>query len=406
MPAAALLCLLIALAAPAAAAAQAPARPFGSHPAGLGPGTSAPRFPAAERDGVAAAAYDAWARRYLEPACAPGEWRVAAGPDAPAHTVSEGQGYGMVVVALMAGHDPAARERFDGLARYALGHPSRVDGRLVAWAQDARCRDVEGGDSATDGDLDAAYGLLLAHAQWGSGGALDYLGAARRMLAGILAEDVHPGTDLTLLGDWTARGAPRHWHASRPSDWMLGHFAAFAAATGDARWTAVRAAHLRVIRRLQGRTGLLPDFVRTRGRVRPAGPGFLEGRDDGRYSWNACRTPWRIGTDAAAGGDPRSRAAAARMSRWARRRTGGRPARIRAGYTLGGRPLVSYGSMAFTAPFLVAAMSERGAAARHWRDRLWRAVAAAPAEGYYPDSIRLQSLLVASGNWWTPSPQA
>ena len=50
------------------------------------------------------------------------------------------------------------------------------------------------------------------------------------------------------------------------------------------------------------------------------------------------------------------------MSRWARRRTGGRPGRIRAGYTLGGKPLVRYGSMAYTAPFAVAAMSDPAAA--------------------------------------------
>ena len=367
----------------------------------LAAGTLQPRVAQAELDRVTAAAYDDWAARYLEPACTPGEWRVNAGPEAPAHTVSEGQGYGMVIVALMAGHDAAAQERFDGLARYALAHPSSGDDRLVGWAQDARCRDVEGGDSATDGDLDAAYGLLLAHAQWGSGGAIDYLGAARRMLDGILAEDVHPGTGLTTLGDWTAPDNRRYWFSTRPSDWMLGHFTAFAAATGNARWSAVRAAHLRLIRRLPGRTGLLPDFVRTNGRARAAGPGFLEGKDDGRFSWNACRTPWRIGVDAALSGDPGSRAAAAKMSRWARRRTEGRPGRIRAGYTLGGKPLVRYGSMAYTAPFAVAAMSDPGG--QGWLDRLWGAVAAAKPDGYYPDSIRMQSLLVVSGNWWSPS---
>ena len=174
---------------------------------------------------------------------------------------------------------------------------------------------------------------------------------------------MHPDTNLTTLGDWTAQRQPAYWHATRPSDWMLGHFSAFAAVTGEPRWNAVRAAHLRLVRRLPGRTGLLPDFVRTNGRARPAGPGFLESRDDGRFSWNACRTPWRIGTDAALSGDARSRAAAAKLSRWARRRTGGRPGRIRAGYTLGGKPLVRYGSMAFTAPFAVAAMSDSGGAA-------------------------------------------
>jgi hypothetical protein len=92
-----------------APASAAPAHPFGSHPQPLAPGTLQPRVDPAERDRATAAAYDAWAARYLEPACEPGRLRVRAGRDAPAHVVSEGQGYGMVIVALMAGHDPAAQ---------------------------------------------------------------------------------------------------------------------------------------------------------------------------------------------------------------------------------------------------------------------------------------------------------
>jgi hypothetical protein len=176
-----------------------------------------------------------------------------------------------VIVALMAGHEPEAQVRFDGLARYALAHPSRIDQRLPAWAQNRRCRDVKRAVSATDGDLDIAYGLLLAHRQWGSKGAIDYLGVARRTLAGILAEDIHADMHLTTLGDWTRPDRPWYWNGSRHSDWMLGHFSVFAAATTDPRWTVVRAAHLRQIRRLPSRTGLLPDFVRTQPRVRPAG---------------------------------------------------------------------------------------------------------------------------------------
>ena len=203
-----------------------------------------------------------------------------AGPDAPAHIVSEGQGYGMVIVALMAGHDPAAQERFDGLARYALDHPSSVDERLVGWAQDARCRDVEGGDSATDGDLDAAYGLLLAHAQWGSGGAIDYLGAARRMLDGRPRRGRAPAH-----GPDDARRLDR-----RPSNRGTGARRArrtgcSATSAPSPRPPATRAGTRCARRtsaadpaRCRGRTGLLPDFVRTDGRARPAGPGFLESK--------------------------------------------------------------------------------------------------------------------------------
>ena len=390
------LLLLLALAVPGTAAAAEPARPFGSHPQPLGAGTLQPRGGAAALDRATADAYDAWAARHLEAGCERGQLRVRAGPDAPAHVVSEGQGYGMVVVALMAGHDPEARPRFDGLSRYLLAHPSDTDGRLMAWAQDARCRDVQGPDSATDGDLDAAFGLLLADAQWGSGGAIDYRAAALRMLGGIADEDLHPRTGLPTLGDWTSPGEPRYWRATRPSDWMPDHLRAFAAATGDPRWAASRRAVLRLAGRVAGRrTGLLPDFVV---RSRPARAGFLEGPGDGHFSWNACRTPWRLGTEAALYGG--GRALVRSVSRWARRKTGGRPARVRAGYTLRGRALTRDRSLAFTAPLAVAAMSDPGA--QRWLDRLWARLAAAPSEGYYADSIRLQSMLVVSGNWWVP----
>ena len=43
-----------------------------------------------------------------------------------------------------------------------------------------------GDDSAFDGDCDMAYGLLLADAQWGSTGDIDYAAELTTVLAGIL----------------------------------------------------------------------------------------------------------------------------------------------------------------------------------------------------------------------------
>ena len=45
-------------------------------------------------------------------------------------------------------------------------------------------------------------------------------------------------------------------------------------------------------------------------------------------------------------------------------------------------------------------MSDPGGQA--WLDSLWDAMASGPPEGYYADSIRLQAMLVVSGNWWAP----
>ena len=78
------------------------------------------------------------------------------------------------------------------------------------------------------------------------------------------------------------------------------------------RYAAISALQTRYSRR----TGLLPDFVVTSedGSPIPADGEVLESSHDGDYSYNACRTPWRIGFDAIVSGDSRSLAAARRMN--------------------------------------------------------------------------------------------
>jgi endo-1,4-beta-D-glucanase Y len=50
-------------------------------------------------------------------------------------TVSEAMGYGMLITAFMAGHDPEAKKYFDGLYRFYKKHPSKNNPRLMAWCQ-------------------------------------------------------------------------------------------------------------------------------------------------------------------------------------------------------------------------------------------------------------------------------
>src|ERR1044072_216140 len=75
----------------------------------------------------------------------------------------------MLISALMAGADPDARDVFDGILRYVLAHPSSGHPDLHAAQQDGAGRDVGGANSATDGDLDTACGLLPGDRQWGAG---------------------------------------------------------------------------------------------------------------------------------------------------------------------------------------------------------------------------------------------
>ena len=126
--------------------------------------------------------YDAWKARYLKQACGAGplrrRWRRRRAGNL---TVSEAHGYGMLLAALMAGHDPARADRSStACTRYFRDHPSGITPSLMAWYQNKSCENVEGTDSASDGDLDIAYALLLADKQWGSCGAIDYRGEAQQ----------------------------------------------------------------------------------------------------------------------------------------------------------------------------------------------------------------------------------
>jgi endo-1,4-beta-D-glucanase Y len=385
-------------------------RPFGTHPMAYAPGSVLPgHLSQPALDAAVAGFYDAWKAEYLVQACGPGRYVVLTQTSAGNLTVSEGHGYGMMLLALMAGHDPDAQSLFDGMYAYFREHPTATHDHLMSWNQNTSCSDVQGNDSATDGDLDIAYALLLADKQWGSCGRVDYLAEAGEVLADVLDGEVDPTQSFPYLGDWVTPGSPPYDDSTRSSDFMTGHFASFASVTGSAAWTDLRDSLYGIVSSLQAShsagTGLVPDFVvDPDGTPSPAPAGFLEGATDGKYSYNACRVPWRLATDFVTNGDARAKAALDTLNAWIRTRTANDPEAIDAGYeldgdTIGGR---DYPSMAFIAPFGVGAMVN--ATNQSWLNDTWDLVAATPlsAEGYYENTLKLLSMVVMSGNWWAP----
>jgi len=392
------------------APAAEPAHPFPTHVTYAADSIRPDRRTQAQLDDDVRAFYDRWKRDFLKPAGtdAAGRtlYRIAFGKKGKktTRTVSEGQGYGMVIVALMAGHDPDAHTIFDGLHDFALAHPSTLDARLMTWEVPVK----EGADSAFDGDADIAYALLLAHAQWGSDGRVDYAAAARTRLAGILASTIGPQSRLPLLGDWVeSGGAKENQWTPRSSDFMPGHFRAWARFTGDPVWNAVAVNSAHVIDTLQvnfsPQTGLLPDFiVDAKTAAKPAPSKFLEGMEDGDYSYNAGRVPWRLGADALLNGDAASAAQARRISAWAFKATGGEPKKLSGGYHLDGTPLAGgdYFTTFIAAPIAVAAMLDPSNTL--WLNALYNSIRTTH-EDYFEDSVTLHCLLVISGNFWDPT---
>jgi endo-1,4-beta-D-glucanase Y len=368
------------------------------------PGTLRPSVSQSAQDSVLGKYYAFWKTNFLTTKCGTGTYAVLS-KDADHSFVAEGEGYGMTIAALMANKDPDARKIFDGILKFVKAHPSVNDRDLHAAEQDANCKSVNGSDSATDGDLEIAYGLLIADKQWGSTGTYNYKAEAVRIINGIKRSEVNGSTKFPLLGDWGNDAGYKN--SSRSSDWMPGHLRAFKAATGDSFWDQVRTRQETAVSQLQSQyapnTGLLPDFVvNTNSTPKPAPANFLESAYDGKYSWNACRDPWRLGVDAVTVPGSAAKAQVAKMTTWIKSKTGSDPAKIGSGYSLAGAATESGEHPCFTAPFAVAAMSDPGSQA--WLDKLWTRISTTSLDStdYYGTGIQVQVLIILTGNFTAP----
>jgi endo-1,4-beta-D-glucanase Y len=361
----------------------------------------------AAMDQAVLAHYDKWKTVYVRTTGGQGSWIKY---DNTNSTVSEAHGWGMVIAAYM-----GDKLLFDEMLRYAKAHPSANAPNLIAWKQTLTgnvMKSVEGIDSATDGSLDVAYALLLADKQWGSAGATDYRSEALAVTRDILAHEVEPASSILMPGDW-AQGADRQH--TRPSDFMTSHVLAFARAdpANATKWSAVydRIAATVNYQFANGSaaTGLMPDFMVAAGANFLPVPGkYLETSHDGDFSYNACRTPWRLAMSFIADGRTDLLDSQRQTASWIAAATGGVPKNIRAGYVVrngtNGHAFASWDDLAFTAPMAVNAMLG-GAASQQWLNSLWTSITGGDygiTVDYYGDTIRMQVLLTVSGNWWTP----
>jgi len=354
--------------------------------------------------------YNIWKNLYLKSGCEINQYYVFV-DDGNTLTVSEAMGYGMMILPMMAGYDSGAKKYFDGFFRYYKAHPSSLTPHLMAWKQTTDCIDADGDDSASDGDIDIAFGLLLAHEQWGSTGDINYLYQAKLIIKDLLSEsaakgDINQGLNTVKLGDWVTSGS--YMNSTRTSDFITDHFRLFACISNDSlAWANVVDTCYSLVDQMQStyssRTGLLPDFIiNIDKKAKPAIPNFLEGELDGNYSYNACRVPWRLGFDYLMNGDERAFNAVTKINSWLYKKTGGHPSKIYAGYYLNGKAAADWNDISFTAPFAVGAMLDT--TKQEWLDKLYDEVlfAKTSENGYYGNTLKLLSMLVISGNFRNP----
>lgn len=372
--------------------------------------------------------YKEWKARFIRSVPAEGFSYVYTRDPIPenedtAESLSEGQGYGMEIVALMAGFDADAHKTFDELYKYYSLHPNKSNPVLMAWSQDSALNDIET-DGATDGDIDIAFSLLLAHAQWGSSGKIDYLSRANAMIHAIDSQGINHQTYSILKGDTTKPDDPDYFDM-RSSDFMPATFRSFYAFSKDSVWLKVIDHNYLLFIELQKEhspsVGLLPDFIvkihNGTGRPAPKRKKFLskdsyeESPHDGEYYNNACRVPWRLATDYILNGDRDSSAKEAldNINTWVIRKTKGNPAHIAPGYKLNGKPFSGledkpekFDAITYLGPFTVSAMV---AGDKKWLDKCWTFLLYNKIQkfNYFDNTIKLLNMIIISGNYWDPA---
>ncbi len=385
-----------------AGAATTPAHPFPAHvtyKVGVMPSASQ-----STRDAAVKKAYDAWKSTYLVKGCASNEYYVSTkgDDDAPNNgTVSEAQGYGMNIVPLMAGYDADAKTEFDGLWQLVKDHKDG-DG-LMQWQLDGKsCKYADDGtpDSATDGDLDIGYGLILADKQWGG-----YTTDAKAWLSSFWSHDVTSDGHLKCEDDGPSTD-------TRPSDMMLDHLRAFAAYDTAHDWNKVVTRTEAIISSFtagySSSAGLLSDFVvgANGSSPKPAPADYQEDQPDNIVGYNSIRVPWHLGTDALVNGSTTAAVAyntAKKESACLKSLSGGKPGKVQPHVKLNcANGNVSGDTQAEEAGDSVgpAAMASGDQA---WTDAIWAQLATNPFEdAYYGETIKMLVYIVMAGDYWNP----
>lgn len=389
--------------------AAAVAYPFGARLNRYVAGTVKPSKTDAEMDAQLKKHYDAWkaARVVSATQIVAGGYAIQM-PDTTFLCVSEGQGYGMLITVIFAGYDPNAQAIFDGLFKVVRARPAYAvqqydaNGKyLMDWRLYANGTSAGDGWNAMDGDEDIAMALLMADKQWGSAGAINYLQEARNTIAAMKSWN--------MAADGTTKGQAKG-DCSRTSDYMIGHFRAFQAATGDAFWAKAvdRAYELTNLMQttFAPQTGLMPEFIVKTNTTAPipSPDYYTEGRvNEDAYGWNACRVPWRFAADYLLSGDTRWKTATSRMADFFAAKVAGPDGiyAVECSYELDGTVLQGGDSAAFIAPVMAAGCVD--AKYQSMVDQAWAWGLEHMETGYYDSEIQLLCEVLVSGNWWRPA---
>lgn len=231
--------------------------------------------------------YKTWKKKYLV-SCKDSMYRV--GWNQREQTSSEGIGYGMMLTAYF-----GEKEYFDGL--YTYYEQKRGSRNFMPWL--TTCDGIIDSGSATDGDIDTAFALIVAYNQWERA---DYLENAKAIINRIKEHltvycDTEEGHKVITIKPGVYGEPEVAWGGAGLTDlsyYMPAEFRVFAEVTGDAFWNDLADdTYYHVWKAAHEVTGLVPDWQSVNG----VPSGEPDSGRKGSYWYDASRVPWRLGVD-------------------------------------------------------------------------------------------------------------
>ena len=340
--------------------------------------------------GATQAAYTSWKNTFLTTGGAPaGALRVQR-PSNQGDTVSEGIGYGMLAAVYM--ND---QPTFDSLWKYGQAHFNTKG--LMSWHITAGGSLVNSGDpgSASDGDVDMIWALIMASDQWSS---TTYLTAAGNMIQAMRQNSIGPDGLLKPGDTWGGTTL------TDPSYFSPAYFRVFAVVSGDLVWARdIIDKNYSVLASISGSNGLVPDWTNDSGIVNmgfltnagTAGGSSSNGWDNSHYGYDASRTPWRIAMDWCFNKEPRAQAYLNKIGGFFGPMASN-IGNIGDQYALNGSVTSQNHNMAFIGPIGVAGMAGFPALT----DAAFMYGASGQGDqSYFPASLRMITMLMMSGNF-------
>lgn len=365
-------------------------------------------------DGVSTAAaqqaYEDWRDEYIASTGACGERRVifdyypgtTRGATDKSVTVSEGIAYGML---LSAYYDDQAL--FDDLWSY---YKKNSNGNGVMNWRIQNCSVYQGSyNGASDAELDVAMALIIASYQWQSD---TYENDARNMIRIVRQHEIESGSYVLKPGD--AFGGS---NLCNPSYFSPAYYRVFKDFDPgyETFWDNVTTKGYQIIDLAGGTTGVVPDWCNASGGFSGDQNGY---EDDGRnFIYDGVRTPFRSAMDYLWHGAnaPEAKAYCEKFTTWAMNNHGSANDigdKYASPLTIGaneGDKLSFSNNNTFVGCFGIAAMAAGdGLSTQSWTNSCYnRNNQLDPQTGFYFNaSFKAMTMLIMSGNWWLPPPDA